>query len=85
MTTNYILADLITKINVGSRSHIRSIKLNYSRKAVQILSILYQNGIIAKFSVDMNTNKISIFFRYVNRKPVFQCLKLVSKPSKRIY
>jgi small subunit ribosomal protein S8 len=47
------------------------------------LKILWDEGFILSYQID--SNKLKIFLKYKNKKPVINNIKLISKPSKRIY
>ena len=50
------------------------------------LKIMWDEGFILGYSIDpMNYNKLKIFLKYTGGKPVINNIKLVSKPSKKVY
>lgn len=50
------------------------------------LQVLWDEGFILSYRIDSsNPNKLKIFLKYNDRKPVINNIKLISKPSKRIY
>ena len=50
------------------------------------LQVLWDEGFILSYKIDSNnSNKLKIFLKYNNKKPVINNIKLISKPSKRIY
>ena len=50
------------------------------------LQILWDEGFILGYKIDdKNFNKLKIFLKYKNGKPVINSIKLISKPSRRIY
>ena len=50
------------------------------------LQVLWDEGFILSYKIDSsNPNKLKIFLKYNDRKPVINNIKLISKPSKRIY
>jgi small subunit ribosomal protein S8 len=50
------------------------------------LKLLWNEGFILGYIIDSNDpNKLKIFLKYKNGKPVINSIKLISKPSKRIY
>ncbi len=58
----------------------------HTRKKIceSFLKVLWQEGFITGYKIDSN-NKLKIFLKYKNGQPVINSLKLVSKPSRRIY
>lgn len=50
------------------------------------LKILWDEGFISGYTIDIATpNKLKIFLKYKNGRPVINSIKLVTKPSKRIF
>ena len=58
----------------------------HTRKKIceSFLKILWQEGFILGYKIYYK-NKIIIFLKYKNGKPVINSFKLVTKPSRRIY
>lgn len=59
-----------------------------TRKSIceAFLKLLWNEGFILGYIIDSNDhNKLKIFLKYKNGKPVINSIKLISKPSKRIY
>lgn len=60
----------------------------HTRKKIceSFLKILWQEGFILGYKIDPNdNNRLKIFLKYKNGKPVINSLGLISKPSRRIY
>lgn len=60
----------------------------HTRKKIceSFLKILWQEGFILGYKIDSNnTNRLIIFLKYKNGQPVINSIKLLSKPSRRIY
>lgn len=50
------------------------------------LKILWQEGFILGYKIDSNdSNSLKIFLKYKNGRPAINSLKVISKPSRRIY
>lgn len=81
--TNYILSDLISKINVAIKSHLISIKIPKSCYLLQILEILYKNGLLAGIKIENDV--IDVLFKYYQNKSVFYSIEVVSTPGNRIF
>lgn len=77
------LGDLVSKLNIASKGHLTSIFVRRSRMSVELLSILYINGLIRGFNVQGNTLKV--FLKYYQNKSLFKELKLVSTPGRRVF
>jgi small subunit ribosomal protein S8 len=86
MTSNYILSDFVSRINVATRGHLKSVKVLNTKLTRNILTILYQNGLISKFVVEEDEmDAIYVFLKYYRNKMVCCKLEVISKPSKRVY
>lgn len=83
-TSNFLLANFVAQLNIGSKRRLRYVNISYSKMALNILKILYKEGIIRLFMVFRNDNKIMVYFKYFRGSPIFQ-FKLISKPSRRVY
>jgi len=65
----------------------RNFILNERKKICEsFLRILWNEGFILGYKIDSNnSNKLKIFLKYKNGKPVISSIKLISKPSLRVY
>lgn len=81
----FTIGDLVSRINVASRGHLKSVLVNNTTLSLEILNVLYKNGVILYFRVDNNRKFILVHLKYFQNKPVFYRLVLISKPSKRVY
>jgi ribosomal protein S8 len=60
--------------------------LQTRKKFVSLLKILWDEGFILGYKIDSeNSDKIKIFLKYREGKPTINAIKLISKPSRRIY
>jgi ribosomal protein S8 len=80
MNVNFILADLVSKLNVGGRARVKSIKVRYSIMSIKVLNILYKNGVISNFNIKGNI--VSVNLKYKGNKSVFSSIKIMSTPVK---
>lgn len=83
--TNFIFADLITRIRVGYKARLLSIKVLKNKLTINFLFLLYKIGLIRSFHILRNERNILIYLKYKNTKPVIYSIDLISKPSRRIY
>lgn len=83
MSRDFILADFVSRLNVASKAHMLSVKVRYTDLTVKMLDLFYDNGLIDYFVVLGDT--VVVYLRYSKGVGAFSLLKLVSKPSKRIY
>lgn len=65
----------------------RNFVINKKKKICELfLQILWDEGFILGYKTDSNNfNNIKIFLKYNNQKPVINSIKLISKPSRRLY
>lgn len=50
------------------------------------LQIMWNEGFISGYSVDLkDSNQLKIYLKYYNEKPAISNIKLISKPSRRIF
>jgi small subunit ribosomal protein S8 len=77
-----MLSDLICRLDVAARGHIKSIEVPISKLDLAVLDILYKHGLIRGFL--LKKNKIRVYLKYYGTKPVCK-LRLISKPSKKEY
>jgi small subunit ribosomal protein S8 len=60
----------------------------HTRKKIceSFLKIMWDEGFILGYKIDLiDSNKLKIFLKYKNGKPAINSIKLITKPSKRIY
>jgi ribosomal protein S8 len=81
--TNFIIGDLILRIKVASKGHLKQIYVLNTKISINILNIFYKTGLIRGFKI--NYGHILIYLKYYQNKPIFFDIKLISKPSKKVY
>jgi len=79
---NYIVADFVSLMNRGILRKLRFIKIVKTRVAIQLLIVLYKQGVIRSFKVHLNY--ISVYFKFFHGRPLGK-LSLISRPGKRCY
>ena len=73
----------IKKGQLSKRDFIFNKRKKYCESFLQIL---WNEGFILGYKIGSEqSNKIKIFLKYKNGKPVIRSIKLISKPSRRIY
>jgi len=82
---NFVFGDFVASLNNAKRQHLISIEVKNTKLVKDVINILYEHGLLRDVTYDVNSNKIEVFLKYVNRKCVFNKIKLVSVPSKRVY
>lgn len=78
MSSNYIIADFISKLNVASKSHFLSVFVKRTKLTIQLLSLLYSNGVIRGFVI--YNDSILVYLKYYKANSVFSSLSAVSSP-----
>lgn len=84
MSYSYELADILVRLNVAGRSHLSTVKIKYTKLALGILVILYNNGLIRGFFVESDST-ILVYLKYFCGSSVIKKIVLVSRPGRRIY
>lgn len=79
---NFTINFLITLKN-AARNSKEFISIKNSRRVLQILSCLYQEGFIQSYKIV--NDRILIFLRYFFNMPTLKNLKIISTPSKPRY
>ena len=80
---NNIIADSFSRIKNAQSAHNLETTVLYSKFMLEVLVILRNEGYIRGFSLD--SGEIKIFLKYLNKKPMFRNINLISKPSRRVY
>jgi len=81
--TNHIISNLIYKINNGGIKRIRYIIIKYNDTVLEILDILYKNGVIRSYQV-INNIEVKIYLKYHSLNFRIK-LSIISSPGNRIY
>jgi len=80
---NYLIADFVSKLNLGIIRRLRFIKIPKLGIFLRLLVILYKQGVIRTFVIKQD--HILVYFKYWRSQPICKRLILISKPSKRVY
>jgi|ERR1700759_1441332 len=81
-----IIPDFLSKLNIAKTGHFVSLKVEHTIVTLRLLQMFEQIGIIRGYHILRDENKIKVFLRYVTGSfSIFFQLKLVSKPSKRVF
>ena len=83
MNVNHLISDTIVRIKNGFIGHKNSVSVLKSKQVLSIINILEEEGFIKGYTEDKYT--IDIWLKYVEGASVIQNIKVVSKPSKRVY
>ncbi|MCB1111371.1 MAG: 30S ribosomal protein S8 [Chlamydiales bacterium] len=89
MAFNDPVADFLTRIRNGQSAQKRFVDIGWSKMKEQLAEILKEKGYVESYLVKKDENHrgtIRVFLKYtMNRKPVINGLKRVSKPGLRKY
>jgi ribosomal protein S8 len=78
----YNISNLVSQINLGAKRRLRFIKVDFSEISLNIIKILYNQGVIRTYII--KHNKILIFFKYYLKKIAMK-ITIISKPGNRIF
>lgn len=82
--SNYFVADLVSKMNVASKAHVKSICVKNTIVSIGILQILERCGLILYFKV-VDGENLKVFLKYYQNRTTFFSMNIVSRPGKRVY
>lgn len=84
---NHSVSDFIIRIKNASMAQRREVMLPYSKINKEIGKVLQSEGFLeeVKEIKDGTKKSIQVLIKYEKRKPVLNDLKVVSKPSLRVY
>jgi small subunit ribosomal protein S8 len=84
---NYQVGDFILRIKNAYGARRKQVSMQYSNINKAVAAALVKEGFLAK--VEQNEvdghKRILVSLRYENRKPVLREVRLISKPSLRVY
>jgi ribosomal protein S8 len=75
--------EFLNKLQVGYKCRSFSITIFLNKENIAIVDFFYQRNWIKMYTVD--ENKITIYLRYINNKPLFTKIKFISTPGYRKY
>jgi ribosomal protein S8 len=81
----YCFSDLITRFKLAYKNHYTTVKVKKNKFTINFLYLLQKIGLIRGYFFILNENHILIHLKYINSRACFSNIKLISKPSKRIY
>ncbi len=84
---NYTVSDFVTRIKNAAKARRKEIVSPYTRLSREIAEVLLKEGFLenVKEALDNKKKVLTLKIRYKNRVPVITDIKIVSKPSLRIY
>ena len=82
------IADMLTRVRNANMAEKKIVSLPHSKIKSEVARLLKQEGFISDFSVEKDNGKsiLNLFLKYtLEREPVIQGLRRISKPSCRRY
>ena len=80
----YTLSNLLISIKNGYIARKSTVSIKFSLFVLKVLKILYIEGFINSYFIS-NKGKIIIKLKYYQNSKLFNQLKVISKPGKRVY
>ena len=75
---NKTTKNLLLSLKNNSAIKLNEFYWDFSEKNIKLLKSLYLQGFIQSYLTSIKSNKIKIYLRYIENKPVFTQLKFVS-------
>jgi ribosomal protein S8 len=85
MNVTNILANLLVSLKTSYISKNVYAYSTYNLFCIEILSLLYKDGLISEYTIESSSNKIRIKLKYLKNKPLLTNFTLLSKPSFKFY
>lgn len=82
--SKFLLSNLISRLTITFISRKFLVKVQRSIFCINVLFILYRNGIITFFRI-IDAYNILVYVRYTKNGKPFKSIKFFSKPSSRRY
>lgn len=85
MNATNILASILVSFKTNYLNNNAYAKLRYNSLCLELLFMLYKDGLIDGYKINKDTNKIEVKLKYFKNKPLIQNFFLLSKPSHKQY
>jgi len=82
LNVNYVIADIVTRIKIGSLRKLRFIKIVKTKIAIRLMHILYKNGFLRTFRI--KDEVILVYIKYMRGQRLGK-IDIVTRPGKRCY
>jgi small subunit ribosomal protein S8 len=82
---NKSIANFLIKLKNSSLVNKEIINIRLENVILKIIKLLYKEGFIQSFKVNLETKNILIYLRYSFNKSILKNIKIVSLPSKQLY
>jgi len=83
MASNFIIGDLVSRLNIASYKRLVSIKVLRTQFSLALLDVLWKQGVINGFTI--RNDSVLVFLKYRRFMPVLKKIKIVSRPGKRVF
>lgn len=80
-----ILTNLLVSLKTNYIINNKFAFCKFNKFCLNLLHLLYRDGLISGYKVDKVLNKIKIKLKYFHNKPVISDFQLISKPSMQLY
>jgi len=81
----FLLWNMFANLQNAQMSRKKVVFQRRKKVCESFLSILWDEGFISGYSIDKKNDRIKIFLKYHNNKPVIKKIKTISKPGSRIF
>lgn len=82
---NYQVADTLIRIKNAYLARHKETLVFKTKMAVALVKILEKTGFIEKAETEKNSQSLKVMLKFIKRKPALTDIKIISKPSLRIY
>lgn len=82
------IADMLTRIKNAYLARLKTVKVSYSKTSQSLGKLLVRSGYLTKVEKVSGGKQLAfleIGLRFVGKKPAVNGIKIVSKPSLRVY
>lgn len=75
----------ISSINLGVKSNLFRIDIEYNRKNMTLVRYFYRIGLLNSYSIEKSKRKVTIYFAYYYNKKPIRCIKRVSNSGRKVF
>lgn len=83
--SNYLVADTLIRIKNSYKVGHRQVTVPYSKVVHSLCKLLEEQDFIQSLQVDKKKKEIVLSLKFNKRKPALTDLRIISKPSLRVY
>lgn len=82
---NYPVSDMLIRIKNAYRANQKETNVPKSKFNRTLAQVLLKSGFVEKLEEDKGKNLFLLRLKYIKRKPAMTDLKIISRPSLRVY